>query len=600
MRKWHLYARSQRVRRHSLTNDEDPGRSAYSEVGILAAEIHEDDFTVDDLTDDDDSEMDEDQGRDQDQSEGKMGEKKIQPNRGYGGRKWLLRLQQAAACLRGLQEGAVPEDRLDERSIRDILVQIEHSSNNNSVAEEGNPASGADGSAGEDDGEGNNEENMSSGSAPDVSDSEDEDDKTQAELKAEAVAAAMAGYAVGGAAVNTELHVACSKGAISTVLALLQEGRIHVNSRNALGETPLHCAARHLPLMFLPVVVHLLQSGASTTIEDNTGNTPLDVATNDVISLAMMLHRQRLENFEFTSHERCWYRSRSIQKWKHVNHRSLWREIVHLTVTRHRELKVVALEKALREEEASTSCSRGSSSRPGSRRSRSGSRSGAISASRMERIRRMQQGNREKNNMMSSNIETGGSVDSNTGSLEASGSVDSVGGGAKRLQQNPGWRSAARSCPKNTWTGRYHRALSFLRVRGARDAKGFANLLEQQEHKMARRVRRMGRRMTRDSLLISNAFLRESVAQYEKQAAIREAVEATQAKIRAGGSDPDDDDSDDSGEDENGSEHSQDEDGHNEGGDGEREDSDAGDSNEDEDSDDDLSDVEVQCDGERR
>ena len=40
-------------------------------------------------------------------------------------RRWSVRLQQAAACLRGLQEGAVPEDRLDERAMRDMLVQID-------------------------------------------------------------------------------------------------------------------------------------------------------------------------------------------------------------------------------------------------------------------------------------------------------------------------------------------------------------------------------------------------------------------------------------------------------------------------------------------
>ena len=89
--------------------------------------------------------------------------------------------------------------------------------------------------------------------------------------------------------------------------------------------------------MFLDVVVHLLQSGASTTIEDIHGDTPLDVATNDVIALAMLLHRQRLENFEFTSHERCWYRSRSIQRWRNVSHRVLWREVVHMYVTRNND-----------------------------------------------------------------------------------------------------------------------------------------------------------------------------------------------------------------------------------------------------------------------
>ena len=59
--------------------------------------------------------------------------------------------------------------------------------------------------------------------------------------------------------------------------------------------------------------------------------------------------------------------------------------------------------------------------------------------------------------------------------------------------------------------------------------------MKQQERKVARRQRRFKRRKERDSLLISNAFLRESVAQYERSIKIAEAVAATQKRITNGG-----------------------------------------------------------------
>ena len=59
--------------------------------------------------------------------------------------------------------------------------------------------------------------------------------------------------------------------------------------------------------------------------------------------------------------------------------------------------------------------------------------------------------------------------------------------------------------------------------------------MKQQERKIARRQRRSKRRKERDSLLISNAFLRESVAQYERSIKIAEAVAATQKRIKNGG-----------------------------------------------------------------
>ena len=257
-------------------------------------------------------------------------------------------------------------------------------------------------------------------------------------------------------------------------------------------------------MMFLDVVVHLLQSGASTTIEDIHGDTPLDVATNDVIALAMLLHRQRLENFEFTSHERCWYRARSVQRWKNVNHLVLWREVVHLYVTQSHEKR----EKRLLEMEAMSSMHGGSNSsttvggsgttgggssssssssssstqdgrlsRPGSHRSRSG-RPNGLSSTRMERIRRMQQDSKTTNS-------SGAGSDNH---LDADDSMELA-------SEVTGWRSASKSKPGNSWVGRYHRALAFLRVRGARDQKGFTDLLKQQESKIARRQRRSKRRV---------------------------------------------------------------------------------------------------------
>ena len=124
------------------------------------------------------------------------------------------------------------------------------------------------------------------------------------------------------------------------------------------------------------------------------------------------------------------------------------------------KIEDAALEKAL-VRSGSKNNRVGVTSRPGSIRSRSGTRSGAISAAVWTEFGECSRQQR-KTNLMISNVESGGSVESNPGNVDAGGSFESSP--SKRPQRNRGWCSAARSRPKNAWTERYHRALSFLRI----------------------------------------------------------------------------------------------------------------------------------------
>jgi len=70
------------------------------------------------------------------------------------------------------------------------------------------------------------------------------------------------------------IHVACIRGSLDDVLALI-EGGADVNAAGDLGYTPLHHAAEdgHLDILKL-----LLSRGADVSAKNEFGQTPLDVA----------------------------------------------------------------------------------------------------------------------------------------------------------------------------------------------------------------------------------------------------------------------------------------------------------------------------------
>ena len=331
---------------------------------------------------------------------------------------WRKRSKNADSKLRGLQEGALPEDRLDETVLRRMLINT-------------NELFG---------GELSQPSNLNT----------DQIDR-------------------GG---NTPLHIACGRGDAKRVQELIKEGWC-VNATNHSYESPLHCAARHLPMMFLPVVVRLLECGASLDMEDINGATPIDLAINPQISFLLRRHRQRMENYEFTSKERQWYRRMRISHWESVDHTELWQEVVHLFL----------LQKNV---DKDRNVGNQSAGRPQSRRSRTG----GISDARMERIRRIQKGahdvleKEQENNVL--------------------------------LAEPSGWFSPR--CTNNQWTSRYQRALAFLRTRKALENSGYQSLVQAQTAKCNRRIRRMKRRMARDKLLLANAYLRKTVMDYESMA----------------------------------------------------------------------------------
>ena len=129
--------------------------------------------------------------------------------------------------------------------------------------------------------------------------------------------------------------------------------------------------------MFLPVVIHLLESGASIAMQDSNGKTPIDVAINPQISFLLRRHKQRLEHFEFTSKERQWYRRMRINQWGDSKPYGIMARgctLVSLAKNTSRSIK---------QQEENTLKTSG---RPQSKRSRAG----GISDARMERIRRIQ------------------------------------------------------------------------------------------------------------------------------------------------------------------------------------------------------------------
>ena len=391
---------------------------------------------------------------DEDQDERPQASSSLPPSAGQNwSLEWRRRSKNADSKLRGLQEGALPEDRLDETVMRRMLI------NTNEIY-----AGGAEGNE------------------------------------------ALSLVDRGG---NTPLHIACGRGDTKKVQELIKEGW-SVNATNHCYETPLHCAARHLPLMFLPIVVHLLECGASIDMEDMNGKTPIDLAINPQISFLLRRHRQRMENFEFTSKERQWYRKMRISQWSSVNHTELWQEVVHLYLLQKR------ISNMDRDRLGDSSAgAAGASGRPHSRRSRAG----GMSDARMERIRRIQKGA----HVLGGEKKDGDESDP-----------------TKVAADQTGWYSPR--CPNNQWSSRYHRALAFLRTRKALENSGFQSLMFAQVSKRKRRMRRMKRRLERDKVLLANAYLRQTVMEYEKSA-------KELSYIRGPGHDSDGDESDGSGAD---------------------------------------------------
>jgi hypothetical protein len=100
-------------------------------------------------------------------------------------RRWTTRLQQAAACLRGLQEGAVPEDRLDERAMRDMLVQIDDTETKKSNMMNGGDGKGKEEENEEEDKGDENENTSSSGDETNSDDGSCTDDDEEEEEEEE-------------------------------------------------------------------------------------------------------------------------------------------------------------------------------------------------------------------------------------------------------------------------------------------------------------------------------------------------------------------------------------------------------------------------------
>lgn len=79
---------------------------------------------------------------------------------------------------------------------------------------------------------------------------------------------------------NTVLHLAAENNNLPMLSCLLFEGQADPNAQSFSGCTPLHIAAG---LKFETIVATLVAVGASTTIENDEGDTPFEVANDDDI-----------------------------------------------------------------------------------------------------------------------------------------------------------------------------------------------------------------------------------------------------------------------------------------------------------------------------
>ncbi|KAI8083094.1 ankyrin repeat-containing domain protein [Halteromyces radiatus] len=78
---------------------------------------------------------------------------------------------------------------------------------------------------------------------------------------------------------NTSLHYATKYGALACLELLVRVAGIHMNSKNAIGDTPLHNAVQYKddPEIALEMVNILLDAGANPRIENKNKDSPLSL-----------------------------------------------------------------------------------------------------------------------------------------------------------------------------------------------------------------------------------------------------------------------------------------------------------------------------------
>lgn len=94
---------------------------------------------------------------------------------------------------------------------------------------------------------------------------------------------------------TTALHVAARDGNVERVQEIV-EGRngqvkVSINTQNAIGQTPIHLAAKWGRLN---VIKFLIEAGADLEITDRKGRTPLHEADDSIVQTHLMRHSQKL------------------------------------------------------------------------------------------------------------------------------------------------------------------------------------------------------------------------------------------------------------------------------------------------------------------
>lgn len=77
---------------------------------------------------------------------------------------------------------------------------------------------------------------------------------------------------------NTLLHDACSKGDIDVVEILINSSKFNLDQQNGEGETPLMLCVKYEPF-HENIAILLVKHGADPTIKDNSGSTPIHLAS---------------------------------------------------------------------------------------------------------------------------------------------------------------------------------------------------------------------------------------------------------------------------------------------------------------------------------